>query len=862
MKLIKIISLAKKLTSQKKGEIREILLSNLKDEGVVNALMNSGIIVSKSAAKALSISDIEILEVDDLPRSIERDSDGKLKYSAESITHCLRKLVYETGGSADYLYSRKALKLEEATLLNSGELSFEQESRLDEVDSILSGEKYDNKKILLVKSAEVDRGPEHLYIPSVEDVVRTSKDGEVTLKDNILSGLVEGEESTLVDSRQYTCLQADLVEENSLKHLQNGLNHLGLSEGQDIVKLRDIAVYKPERMAMQSIAILTRMFVKTTQQLPENEELDTRHFDDFMERRNDEYQSQVDDIYFNLFGINRSTDKLNGIERDEPWEGYQGRRGEINSLCENLKAEVCAEIDQYLAGEENSLNAEDKTKLEEVIANSERRNNWSRDEVIDNLGDFIKGNIYRDKAYDLMNDKMGGYFSEVVFEKGDYQKKKFLPAEERKSIMTFGGSATGKSQPNAMILKGMYEGRTSINGQDSVNISEWEKNGLKAGEPDINDVVWFGSEEMRGLLTEEESLEYGNRLHLDSWGHPERSRIRIETFKYMDKVMSGEVTHDLVEAETAPIITHDRRSMPKRQLEVVKKDGATTICYYFNVPVAEALRRNRFRGSAMLKEAYENGVEGADLNELIDPETFKTRFVNAMANIGSHDVASERLLELLETEKGENLVIMGYSTDVDFKDAPFIFLQADMYEGEIDVRRFTRMLAVLAAGSTEIPVELEKEAKPIGITLNEMVLGEDLIDDRATSEALLDKQIEHSEQVAERLAKIVKANGSSVTIYTPLREKGGKDNEVGAPNIPFVKLSMDEDELVMGILKPQTYKEKLEGRRYGALLDKLNELSGEVKIHEQRRVDRYTLASAEVSPISVAQRVDVRELGE
>ena len=708
-------------------------------------------------------------------------------------------------------------------------------------------------------------GPEHLFIPRAEIVALEKENGG--LKDELLSGLVKNESGKTLDKvkvnpLQFTCFQKGVVEEDSrdLGAIAEALKYYGgtsddeyikaiedqnheKADEADFVKIRDLSVYTPERMALHSIAVLTRFFVKSR---VDEKGLDKKGsgktYSEYIDEKAQDYVDQVNEIYFRLFGIDRTLDKrfsdnAKSSNQKKRWPNKdvaEERLADLDRDCKKLMKKTYADVEAYIDSNKQNkgnLSPDEIKTIDEAIGKTQAKCTEAKkspEDAIRIAKEWVKKRVYRDRAYNLVNERMEELFVGEVLGKKGFKKKEYVDTVDRMSFATLGGSATGKSGPNALLAKKIKEGF------EPHSKHKWQKDGFELG-----NVVSIGSEEMRDLLVEEDSMKYGNRLYLDTWGHAERGRIRLETFKYMEKVLKGEVRQDLVSPGTGPIITHDRRSMPARQVDIIKADGAPFVCYYFNVPLEEALKRNLYRGSSTLNKYMAYGKNEEIVEDELKPENFRARFVNALNNINSHRNAPNRLVEMLETRPGENMAILGYSTKVDLQNDkfPFIFMQADLKDKNILIRRLPRFGETLDGQNfTKIKSEYYDRPGPMPVSLNDLA---------ANGEP--DRESDNARLVAEEIHKLVDEGDYHVNVMTPIKEK-----KVGAPNVLFATVVPHKGESLDGkpdmiIRAPWLYKEMKAGgkERYNTFLDALEQECDTIYLDQSERLTHMVLAPAE-----------------
>ncbi len=655
--------------------------------------------------------------------SIRRNDDGSLAYTLAAMKELLTRLVEKTGG---YKHS------EDAPYLIEPENEFS--------------------------------SPEHTFIPDAEMVARAAnKDG---LDDPYLTGLVAGEEITKVDPRQFTVFQDDKVEISEPELLAKGLRHYGgVKNGEP--HMLDLVVFKPDRLALHWTAILTAFLVKTDVPMP-SADARSNTYGAWVDARDDRYVQQVNEIYFKLFGIDRTLD--HAFANQTPWEGAEERRAEITRICNEEKTRAGKVVEAYPNNDSSSdsyLSDEEKEKVSAAFKHTEDRNPELPPTTSRQLAEpWIAGEIYRDRIGRRLSATMEGWYRDLVFADNAYQKKAFVPEKEAETFVLSGGSATGKSLPMGLLT------RELVKGIDAQSPTQW-KHGL-----DLNDAVHMKSEVMRSLLVEPEFLNYGNRLFFDESAHVERAAIRKEMFHYMNRLLRGEAGHvamgtDAKEPLHTPIMIHDRRSTYEHETDILLTNGRKLNYHYFNVPVEEALSRNRMRGAGDIMkfmDAEERGLPGG-VPEGFDIATYAPRFVNARNNIGSHESSARRLMEMIETRAGENIQIPLYSTKVKFKDKPFVFGYADLKNREIVIQRLPRLIDMIDNTHYAIPPEHEHHLGPLPIR----ELGELARTSKKKAPTVQISQeiqdIENAHYAASWLLNLAKNHGYHVYVFTPPVER-------------------------------------------------------------------------------------------
>jgi len=522
----------------------------------------------------------------------------------------------------------------------------------------------------------------NLLIPDAQQVAMQQKKGGY--RDPYLSGLVDGEKETKVNPIQYTAFQPDKVENSDPKKLADYLTRYGGSDETDEApRLRELVVFKPNRMALHWTAILTSFYVRPDVTLRKKDFSHALHKEGsgqevakkWVDKHDAAYVDQVNEIYYRLTGIDRTQDhhlKASGIS---VWDGKKRRLEQLNEDCAHLKAEIYKEVGKAIKAEVNTLTAAEQALVVRALRNTERKQHKAGDPT-SIVQECAALTIYRERANALVRDRMETWFNDYVLKDSKYHKKHYVPTSERQSFVLSGGSATGKSVPMAMLVEKLARG------MDHSSHAKWERDGL-----DLNDAVHMKSETMRTLLLEPEFLKYGNRLFMDESAHEERSLIRDNMFGYMQRVLDHRSAVDMGGKKVGPIIIHDRRSMRPDEIDIMTSDNAPLNYYYFNVRAQEAAARNLARGGIDLGKFKEGEVP-----EGFNPETYAPRFVNAASNLQSQRRAAQRVLQLIENRKGQAINVMGYSTKVEKGEVPFIAFYADLKEELLHIRRIPRLI--------------------------------------------------------------------------------------------------------------------------------------------------------------------------
>ena len=539
---------------------------------------------------------------------------------------------------------------------------------------------------LLGKMIERTKGDaKKTEIISADQVVRAGGAGVV---DPYLSNIVEGEAETTVNPLQYSSLNPKFSEHTNLEELNEALR--GYKKSEKSPEFRDLVTFKPERMALHWVSILTTMYVKTNVTLHDRTNngngTDVSNGSDYAkwgDDRDANYVGQVNALYFKLFGKDRTYKKE--FTADSSWGDGEARMQEINGKCAKVRSKVYSDVNMVRDALKSNqkiqtglFTEEEENKLRDVFASND-------DDASQAIAlKWCKEEIYRERANHAIAGLMEKWFAELVFAKGSgYEKKSFVPKIERETFVLSGGSATGKSMPMSLLVQKLAKG------YDPESALEWKKNGL-----DLNNAVHIKSEVMRSLLLEEDFLTHGNRLFMDESAHDERAIIRDQLFKYLDRMLKGEASPALIDQKEAPILIHDRRSMSKDHLRVltqgdpkIEQKSARLNMYYFNLNAEDALKRNQGRGASDLGKLEKGGIN--------DIDHYAPRFVNARSNIGSQEKSARRILEMIETEVDKDILVPLYSTEVDQGNRPYVIGYADLKNRTIHIRRLTRLLDII-----------------------------------------------------------------------------------------------------------------------------------------------------------------------
>jgi hypothetical protein len=271
------------------------------------------------------------------PVPITRNPDGSLHYDAQGMEALLRKLVARTGGLAP--------------------------KRTDPIQ-------------IHIRANPAGSSPKDTFIPDADMVALSAKkdipvdDPKNGLIDPYLTGLVAGEKETKVDPKQYTVFQEDKAEEADPSKMGEALRQYGGTdkEGHE-PRLRDLVVFKPERMALHWTAMLTSFFVRTDVEMPKKQvdeegvEKDptTGDFALWMEKRDKDYVNKVNEIYYKLFAVDRTLDKRfeNRTPPSPTWRGAVARMREIRTICESQKSLVHEAVAVFAANPASSALAND-----------------------------------------------------------------------------------------------------------------------------------------------------------------------------------------------------------------------------------------------------------------------------------------------------------------------------------------------------------------------------------------------------------------------------------------------------------------------------------------------------------------------
>ena len=658
---------------------------------------------------------------------IGRATDGGLEYSAEGLKRLLYRIVAQTGGL-----------------------------------------KIDGKEVVTPQDSKC--AAKDIFIPDAALLVHHC---QVGVKDPYLSGMVAGEDTTMVDPRQYTVLQANKVEETDLKKLGEQLKYYGgCNPNESSSYLRDLVIFKPDRMALHWVSIMTGLFVKTDTKMPGGTApADSRHFFEWVDRRDADYVKQVNEIYYKLFGIDRTIDK--NLSREPVWGDVHARLTKITSECEKIQFKVHSDIEEQLKNGDRKLvlsvgeNEMLHRAIERSYARLEKGESEGQRDVVKAIAvECAEKEIYKARANNAIRKLMESWFEREVFnsDKGRrYQKKQFVPTSERETFVLSGGSATGKSAPMALLCDKLAKGF------DTTSDSRWKHEGL-----DLNNAVHIKSEVLRSLLIEPEFLKYGNRLFYDESAHDERRIIRDEMFKYIRSLLEKnpkDKKTSLMPEGQGPVIIHDRRSTFPHETDILTTDGAKLNYYYFNVPASEALNRNRGRGTV----DYEAMLTG---NLRPDIAHYCPRFVNARNNIGSQERSARRMLEIPVQFAGKDIMVPLYSTKVErHEQVAHVFGYIDVKNKEIHIRRVPRLIDTVDNAHLAIPDDIHQHPGPIPRPLYKL-----------SKHRRPARDLANAEFAANWIADLVQNQGYSAFISTPSEER-----RTGRTNTQFAEIYPSED---------------------------------------------------------------------
>lgn len=687
-------------------------------------------------------------------------------------------------------------------------------------------------KKLLERLKAKAKHPKDAFIPDAEMVARQSTGNGEGLEDPYLSGLVKGERETFVSPDQYTVFQKGKTEKPDARTMGEALERYGGSGEEGTLKLRDIVVFTPERMALHWVAILTAFHVKTA--ISTDSITDSRTASDWVDARDVDYVAKVNEIYHRLTGIDRSLDQ--SLPNKAIWENSEDRLKVIQESCAAIKNKVETDIDNYIANQSTDLSEDEGKQVTQAIKNTRKKNPDMPEEEAKTLAlTWVKAEIYRTRANREMSRIVGEWFNRHVFaEQSGYQKKSYVPQGERESFILSGGSATGKSFPMAMLVEKL------AGGMDKESAIAWKSKGL-----DLNDAVHMKSEVMRSLLLEPEFLKHGNRLFMDESAHDERATIRDEMFVYMNEMADKQTTVSM-EEDSGPIIIHDRRSIRPNEREILLRNAPLNY-YYFNVPAEDALRRNLGRGIGDL--ARMESKDGAGF----DPDLWCTRLVNPRNNLGSQQSSAQRMMEMIENCAGENIVIPLYSTKVEKGEVPFCFGYADLKERTIHIRRIPRMIDTIGNTLYAIDPETERHPGPLPKSLEELTvapkeihvapIARQICTDETKECTKINREKICAEMTGAWLTHLAKDKGYTITFSTPPVHKQHEvpENTIYAKLFPpqagqEKPVFVVRPDVYNGIIHPRGAEADKPMRRYPTVLNQIssNSIPFELKAYKSR----------------------------